>query len=77
MKKRNDAMERKENLSKSWTSRCNTCEMHDHDAKNCLEQDKGPKCFKCNTFGYIANRCLDIEKMNVTNINCISKSRSM
>jgi len=36
---------------------CFNCGSTEHDAKSCMNADKGPKCFKCNEYGHIASKC--------------------
>lgn len=52
----------------------NVALQHMWDAKNCPERAQGPKGFKCNTFGRIANRCPSIEKIIQQMLNVKSQN---
>lgn len=53
---------------------CFFCGSVEHDVKQCPFKDKGPKCFKCNTFGHIATKCTEAvtTPSEKTNVRCIS-----
>lgn len=52
---------------------CFNCGSIEHDAKNCTNANKGPKCFKCNDYGYIASKCPQVkpQETQVSTVNCV------
>lgn len=43
--------------------------MRDYEAKNYPEQRKGSKCYKCNKFGHMVDRCPSAAQGNMGNKN--------
>lgn len=67
-KKQNETYEEmKEKDTTIEEDRCKNCGNKFHDSESCPDKKKGPKCFKCNTYGHLSRFCTNL--ITITNKN--------
>lgn len=54
--------------------RCFNCGDKSHDKESCPNRDKGPKCFRCDSYGHMSREC-SVKSMPKKRINVINESK--
>lgn len=75
--KNNDYQGKRDDKSKNDDEqRCRNCGDKSHNSNSCPNKDKGPKCFKCNSYGHLSRFCTSTQPSEPRRINIIQRESS-